>query len=97
MINAAWSGCGTDVDRALIYLAIRYLAISNATAEAALLGSRLTAVEVSLLPMNDERRKIVLVSLSFAGSSPKAAAKSVVGVDVTGKYPFLITKMSTVR
>jgi PatG Domain/TIR domain len=96
MINAAWSGCGTDVDRALIYLAMRYPAIYNAAADAALLGRRLTAVEVSLLPLSDEGRKIVNVSLSFAGATPKESATYVIGVDVTGKYPFLTSKLSAV-
>lgn len=97
IIDAAWSGCGTDVDRALIYLAMRYPTIYNATADAASVGRRLTAVEVSLSSLSDDGRKTVNVYLSYVGTSPKAATKSVVSVDVTGKFPFLISKLSTVR
>jgi hypothetical protein len=84
---------GTDDNRALNYLAVRYPAIYSAVAEAHGHNSSLTAVDVRLSPLSGVR-KIVEVIFSFTHRTTDVVEKQFVRVDVTEEFPFLHTKMS---
>jgi hypothetical protein len=83
----------TDEHRALNYLAVRYPQIYATTAEAHGRSCSLTAVEArpSLL---SGTRKIVDVILAYTNRSTDVTEKFFVRVDVSEKFPFLVTKLS---
>lgn len=83
----------TDEHRALNYLAVRYPAIYTRTAEAFAANSALTAVEArpSLL---SGPRKIVDVIFSFRDRVNDFVDKSFVRVDVSERFPFLVSKLA---
>lgn len=83
----------TDEHRALNYLAVRYPAIYAKAAEKFGLNYSLTGVEV--LPSRlSGMRKIVDAIFSHTHRETDFTEKYFVRVDVTGKFPFLVTKMS---
>jgi hypothetical protein len=83
----------TDEHRALNYLVMRYHAVYAAVAEAHSGNASLSAVEVRRSALSGARR-IVEVVFSFANRTTDVVEKRFVRVDLTEKYPFLVTKMS---
>jgi hypothetical protein len=83
----------TDEHRALNYLAMRYPAIYAKAAEEFGRDYSLTGVEVRPLPLSSTRT-IVDVIFSYTSRNTDFTEKCCVGVDVTEKFPFLVTKMS---
>ena len=90
----AQSGTGdTDASKALAYLALRYPQIYASACTAIASNSSLTSV--SVLPSNlSATRRIVDVVFAFTNRNTDVVSKQFVRVDVTGKYPFLVTKMA---
>jgi hypothetical protein len=82
-----------DEHRALNYLAVRYPPIYAATAEAHQNKSSLTAIDVRPSPLSGVRR-IVDVIFSYTNRTTDVVDKKFVRVDVTEKFPFLVTKLS---
>jgi hypothetical protein len=83
----------TDEHRALNYLAVRYPAIYATAAEAYGRSCSLTAVEARPSRLSSTR-KIVDVIFAFTNRNTDVTEKHFVRVDVTEKFPFLVTKMS---
>ncbi len=83
----------TDEHRALNYLAMRYPAIYVTAAEEFGRDFSLTGVEVRPSPLSITRR-IVEVIFSFTNRNTDFTEKFFVRVDVTEKFPFLVTKLS---
>jgi PatG C-terminal len=83
----------TDKDRALNYLIMRYPAVYAAVAEEHAKNAFLSGVDV--LPSNlSGTRRIVEVVVSFTHRVTDVVEKRFVRVDVTEKFPFLVTKLS---
>jgi hypothetical protein len=83
----------TDEDRALNYCAVRYPAIYERAASAFAEDASLTGVEVRPSPLSGTR-KIVDVIFSYTNRRTDVIEKYAVRVDVTEKFPFLVTKIS---
>lgn len=83
----------TDEHRALNYLAVRYPAIYARAAEAHGAESALTAVEARRSHLSGARA-IVDVIFSYTHRRTDVTDKYFVRVDVTEKFPFLVTKFS---
>jgi len=83
----------TDDHRALNYLVMRYPAIYATAAEWYGRDSSLTGVEVRPSRLSGVR-KIVDVIFSYTNRKTDVADKNFARVDVTGEFPFLVTKMS---
>ncbi len=83
----------TDEHRALNYLAVRYNRIYDAVADAHAQNESLSAVEVHTSHLSGSR-KVLDVIFSFTQRSTDVLSKQFVRVDVTEKYPFLVTKLS---
>ena len=83
----------TDENRALNYLAVRYLAMYAQVAEQFAANAPLSAVEVRPSPLSAVR-KIVDVIFAFTNRNTDVTEKFFVRVDVTEEFPFLVTKMS---
>jgi hypothetical protein len=83
----------TDDHRALNYLAMRYPAIYTTVADAFGRNASLTGVEVRPSALSGTR-KIVEVIFTFTNRNTDVSEKFFVRVDVTEKFPFLVTKMS---
>jgi PatG C-terminal len=83
----------TDENRALNYLAVRYPTIYARAAEAFAADLGLTGVDVHPSPLSSTRN-IVEVIFSFTHRTTGFPEKSLVRVDVTEEFPFLVTKMS---
>jgi hypothetical protein len=83
----------TDEHRALNYLTVRYPKIYETTAEAYGRSCSLTAVEAQYSRLSSTG-KIVDVIFTYANRSTDFTEKYFVRVDVTEKFPFLVTKMS---
>jgi hypothetical protein len=83
----------TDENRAANYLAVRYPAIYAKAAEEFAVNASLSAVEVRPSPVSTTR-KVVDVIFSFTNRNTDVTEKFFVRVDVTEKFPFLVTKMS---
>ena len=90
---AEWHHGDTDASKALAYLALRYPQIYASACTAIASNSSLTSV--SVLPSNlSATRRIVDVVFAFTRPAhTDVVSKQFVRVDVTGKYPFLVTKM----
>lgn len=82
-----------DDHRALNYLATRYPAIYTATADAFQRNQSLAGVEVRPSRLSGAR-KIVDVVLSYTGRETEATEKYFVRVDVTEKFPFIVTRIA---
>ena len=83
----------TDEHRALNYLALRYPAIYAMMGDAFGRNSSFSAVEVRSSRLSGVR-KIVDVIFAFVNRSTDVTEKYFVRVDVTEKYPFLVSKLS---
>jgi hypothetical protein len=83
----------TDEHRALNYLAIRYPPIYARTAEEFARNSSLTSVSVRPSPLSGVR-KVLDVILAYTNRNSDVTEKFFVRVDVTEKFPFLVTKLS---
>ena len=84
---------GTDENRALNYLAVRYPAIYATAAEAFGRDCSLAGVEVRTSPLSGTR-KILDAIFSYTNRNTDFTEKFFVRVDVTEEFPFLVTKMS---
>jgi PatG Domain len=84
---------GSDNDRALNYLAVRYPAIYAAAAKALAENSSPSGVKTQISPLCGAR-KIMDVILSFTHRTTDITEKQIVRVDVTDEFPFLATKLS---
>ena len=82
-----------DEHRALNYLAVRYPALYSAVADAQRRNTSLSAVEVRPSALSGTRR-IVDAVFSFTNRSTDVVEKSFTRVDVTEKFPFLVSKLS---
>lgn len=83
----------TDEHRALNYLAVRYPGIYALATEANDQNKSLTAIEVRPSRLSGTR-KIVDVIFAFTHRQTDVTEKYVARVDVTGEFPFLVTKLS---
>lgn len=83
----------TDEHRALNYLAMRYPRIYEVTAEKNGETSSLSGVDVRPSPLSSTRN-IVDVIFSYTHRQTDVTEKHFVRVDVSEKFPFLVTKMS---
>lgn len=83
----------TDEHRALNYCVVRYPAIYTATAEAYQRNAALSGLEVRASRLSGARN-IVDVILSFTNRNTDVTEKYFTRVDVTEKFPFLVTKLS---
>jgi PatG Domain len=84
---------GTDEDRALNYLAVRYHAIYAQAAEAFARNASLTGVTVVPSPLGGSR-KILDVIFSYTNRNTDVVEKFFTRVNVTDEFPFLVTKLS---
>lgn len=82
-----------DDHRALNYLAIRYPAVYATAAEMFRRDASLSSVYVQPSPLAGVQR-IVEVIFCFTDRNTDVVEKFFVRVDVTGEFPFLVTKMS---
>jgi hypothetical protein len=92
-IQVADNAGATDEDRALNYLALRYPAIYARAAAAQDQNRSLTAVETRPSSLA-AARNIIEVIFSFNDRQTDVIEKWFVRVDVTDKFPFLVTKLS---
>lgn len=83
----------TDKHRAINYLALRYPEIYAATTRAHGRGESLASVEVNPSRLSGVRTVLDVV-FSFVNRTTDMANKWFVRVDVTEKFPFLVTKLS---
>lgn len=83
----------TDEHRALNYLAVRYPGLYATVAEAQGRNASLSAVEVRPSPLSGTRR-ILDVVFSFTNRETDVVEKRFVRVDVTERFPFLVTRLS---
>jgi PatG C-terminal len=83
----------TDEHRALNYLAMRYPAIYAQAAAEFERARSLTSVEVRPSPLSGARN-IEDVIFAYTDRNTDFTEKSCVRVDVTEKFPFLVTKLS---
>lgn len=83
----------TDEHRALNYLVMRYHAIYAKTAEEFARDYSLTGVEVRPSPLSSTRN-IVDVIFSYTNRNTDFTEKFFVRCDVTGEFPFLVSKLS---
>lgn len=82
-----------DEHRALNYLAVRYPVIYAKAAEEFARDCALTSVEVRPSSLSNTRN-IVEVIFAFTNRNTDFTEKFFVRVDVTGEWPFLVTKLS---
>jgi len=82
-----------DEHRALNYLAVRYPGIYAATAEAFGRNESLTGVEVRPSRLSGQR-KVFDVILSYTSRQTDVTDKRFVRVDVTEKFPFLVSRLA---
>jgi len=83
----------TDEHRALNYLAMRYPAIYARAAHAFAQDFSLTGVEVRQSPLSGTRN-IVDVIFAYTNRNTDFTEKYFARCDVTGQFPFLVTKLS---
>lgn len=83
----------TDEHRALNYLVLRYRAVYATVAEAFGKNSSLSGIDVRPSRLSNTR-KLVDVIFSFRNRETDVVDKHYVRVDVTEKFPFLVTKMA---
>jgi hypothetical protein len=82
----------TDEHRALNYLMVRYPRIYGVTTEMHDRNFAFTGVEVAPSDLSDVR-SVQEVVLSYTHRETDVVEKHFVRVDVTGEFPFLVTKM----
>jgi PatG Domain len=83
----------TDEHRALNYLAMRYPAIYAKAAEEFGRSASLTGVDVRQSPLSGTRN-VVDVIFAFTNRGTDFTEKFAVRVDITEKFPFLVSKLS---
>lgn len=93
MLQLADNAGSTDEHRALNYLAVRYPAIYEQSAKAYGDNSALSGVEVRPSRLSGPRT-ILDVIFSYRHRQTDVTEKHYVRVDVTEKFPFLVTKLS---
>lgn len=93
MISIADNAGATDEHRAINYLAVRYPAIYGLAFKALEENKALTAVDVRLSPLTGARN-IVDVVLVFTDRATDVVEKHFVRVDVTEKWPFLVSRLA---
>ena len=93
IIQMADNAGAANEHRALNYLAMRYPAIYAKAAEEFAKGYALTGVGVRSSPLSSGRN-IVDVIFSYTNRNTDFTEKYSVRVDVTGEFPFLVTKIS---
>jgi PatG Domain len=91
-VQIADNAGATDEHRALNYLAVRYDAIYAKTAEFFGLNYSLSAIDVRPAPVT-ATRKIVDVVFTYTNRETGVPEKFYVRVDVTERFPFLVTKL----
>lgn len=82
-----------DEHRAVNYVALRYPAIYAHTMQMFAVNQSLTSVDVRTSRLSNTRR-IVDVILSYINRNTDVIEKYFIRVDVSGKWPFLVTKLS---
>lgn len=82
-----------DDHRALNYCAVRYPAIYATAAEMFGQNASLSAIDVRPSPLSGVQR-VVEAIFSFTNRTNDVTEKFFVRIDVTGEFPFLVTKMS---
>jgi PatG Domain len=93
ILQLADNAGATDEHRALNYSAMRYPAIYNTATEAYGRNCSLSSVDVRLSQLSS-LRNIVEIIFCFTNRNTDVTEKYFVRVDVTEKFPFLVTKMS---
>jgi hypothetical protein len=93
VIQVADNAGSADGHRALNYMAMRYPALYAAVAQAYARDASLAAVEVQPSILSGTRQ-IVDVVFSFSHRSTGVTEKQFARIDVTDKFPFLVTKLS---
>jgi len=94
ILQMADNAGATDEDRALNYLVVRYDAIYGRVAQAYADNYSLTGVEVRPSRLSGVRR-IIEAIFSFTHRQTDVTEKYFVRVDVTERFPFLVTKLSS--
>lgn len=84
----------SDEHRALNYLLVRYPDLYARVARANADNASLSAVEVAPSELGGGSRRVVDVILSFTDRATDVVDKAFVRVDVTGLFPFLVTKLA---
>jgi hypothetical protein len=92
ILQMADNAGATDEHRAMNYLAVRYDAIYAQTTELFGRDFSLTSVEVRPSRLSGVR-KIVDVIFSYTNRNTDVTERYFVRVDVTGEFPFLVTKL----
>lgn len=93
LMKVADNAGATDQHRALNYLAVRYPTIYSRVAKAFTDDFALSAVDVFPSTLNTARN-IVDVVFSFRHRKSDFVEKSLVRVDVTDEFPFLVSKLT---
>jgi hypothetical protein len=93
ILQMADNAGSTDEHRALNYLSVRCPTIYAETAKAFARNSILSSIEVRRSPLSGTRR-IVDVIFSYTNRATDVTEKVFTRVDVTEKFPFLVTKPS---
>ena len=93
MLQIADNTGSADEHRALNYLAVRYPAIYLNTADAFARNASLTRVDTMVSRLSGVRN-VVDVVFSYTNRTTDVVEKHFVRVDVTEKYPFLVTRLS---
>jgi hypothetical protein len=93
ILQMADNAGGSDPDRALNYLAVRYPRIYEAVFDAFAHNDSLTGVEVRPSSLSGTR-KIVEVVFCFTNRNTDVVSKQYVRVDVSEEFPFLVSKLS---
>ena len=93
VLQMADNAGATDEHRAMNYLVVRYPAIYALVAERYAQDNALTSVDVRASPLSGAR-KLVEVRFAFTSRATDVTEKFFVRVDVTGEFPFLVTKLS---
>jgi len=93
MMQMADNAGSTDEHRALNYLAVRYPAIYEGSAVAYADNRALSGIEVRPSRLSGPRR-ILDVIFSYRHRQTDVTEKQYVRVDVTEKFPFLVTKLT---
>jgi hypothetical protein len=93
ILHIADNAGATDEHRAVNYLAVRYPAIYAKAAQEFSNNCSLTGVSVRRSALGGTRR-IVDVIFAYTNRATDVVEKSVVRVDVTEEFPFLVSKLS---
>ncbi|MFJ3791409.1 hypothetical protein [Kitasatospora sp. NPDC090091] len=93
VVQLADNAGATDEHRALNYLSVRYPAIYHVAAERLAANAALTTVDVDTSRLATTRR-VVNVIFSYRDRQTDVVDRYFVRVDVTEKYPFLVSKLA---